>query len=396
MRIDRRTMLLGASARAGRRADSAPPAQAPRLSARARRGDRSVAGRRAGHARARRPSRRCASEAPIRPITTASSCTSRRPRMAVFRPARPNGAAVLIMPGGGYTWVVVDKEGYEMARWLAARGRHRLRPLLPPAARRLGGGAGRRRSPTRSGRCGWSATAQRCGVDPRRVCAMGFSAGGHVCADLLTRFAARLCAGRRRRPPLRPARRGGADLSGRLDERADRPCRLAPQPDRRERRRRSASALIRRTSTCPPTRRPPSSSTPRTMPRCRSATACCCATRCARGASPAEAHLFPDGGHGFGLRLARGKSRRTLARPVLRLGPLRRDCGHDRTSARRSGVLLLDRRRRIGAEPRRDRADDAAGDDLHGRAGRDQWRLCLVLSARHVAALGRDRGAARA
>src|SRR3712207_4243676 len=26
-------------------------------------------------------------------------------------------------------------------------------------------------------------------VDPRRVCAMGFSAGGHLCADLLPRFA---------------------------------------------------------------------------------------------------------------------------------------------------------------------------------------------------------------
>src|SRR5437879_1900504 len=40
------------------------------------------------------------------------------PRMAVFRPAKPTGAAVLIAPGGGYSWVVVDKEGYEMARWL--------------------------------------------------------------------------------------------------------------------------------------------------------------------------------------------------------------------------------------------------------------------------------------
>lgn len=45
-----------------------------------------------------------------------------RPRMAVFRPDRPNGAAVLLTPGGGYRWVVVDKEGYEMGRWLAARG----------------------------------------------------------------------------------------------------------------------------------------------------------------------------------------------------------------------------------------------------------------------------------
>ena len=32
--------------------------------------------------------------------------------------------------------------------------------------------------------------AGRFGVDPSGVCAMGFSAGGHVCADLLARFAA--------------------------------------------------------------------------------------------------------------------------------------------------------------------------------------------------------------
>lgn len=63
-----------------------------------------------------------------------------RPRMTVFRPDRPNGAAVLLTPGGGYRWVVVDKEGYEMARWLAARGFHGLRAVLPPAGRRLGGG----------------------------------------------------------------------------------------------------------------------------------------------------------------------------------------------------------------------------------------------------------------
>src|SRR5688572_5826405 len=43
-----------------------------------------------------------------------------RPRMVVFRPDRPNGAALLITPGGGYRLVVIDKEGYELARWVAA------------------------------------------------------------------------------------------------------------------------------------------------------------------------------------------------------------------------------------------------------------------------------------
>lgn len=111
------------------------------------------------------------------------------PRMAVFRPDRPNGAAVLLIPGGGYRHVVVDKEGYEMARWLTARGftAFVLFYRLPYD--------------------GWAAGPDVClsdaqramrvirhrhaefAIDPERVAAMGFSAGGHLCADLATRFA---------------------------------------------------------------------------------------------------------------------------------------------------------------------------------------------------------------
>lgn len=45
-----------------------------------------------------------------------------RPVLSLFRPARPDGSALLIVPGGGYRHVVIDKEGYETARWFAARG----------------------------------------------------------------------------------------------------------------------------------------------------------------------------------------------------------------------------------------------------------------------------------
>lgn len=115
-------------------------------------------------------------------------------RMAVFRPDRPNGAGVLITPGGGYRWVVVDKEGYEMGRWLAARGftASVLFYRLP--------GEGWAAGPDVA-----LADAQRAmrlirarsgdfALDPERVSAMGFSAGGHLCADLATRFDAKVYA----------------------------------------------------------------------------------------------------------------------------------------------------------------------------------------------------------
>lgn len=116
------------------------------------------------------------------------------PRMAVFRPDRPNGAAVLITPGGGYRWVVIDKEGYEMGRWLAARGftAFVLFYRLPGEGWAVGPDVA-------------LADAQRAmrlirhragdfAIDPERVSAMGFSAGGHLCADLATRFDAEVYA----------------------------------------------------------------------------------------------------------------------------------------------------------------------------------------------------------
>lgn len=112
-----------------------------------------------------------------------------RPRMAVFRPDRANGAAVLITPGGGYRWVVVDKEGYEMGRWLAARGftAFVLFYRLPGE-----GWASGPDTPLADAQRAMRLIRHRArdfAIDPERVSAMGFSAGGHVCASLSTRFA---------------------------------------------------------------------------------------------------------------------------------------------------------------------------------------------------------------
>ena len=111
------------------------------------------------------------------------------PRLAVFRPDRPNGAAMLLVPGGGYNHVVVDKEGYEMARWLVARGftAFVLFYRLP-----YDGWAAGPDVTLADGQRAMRLIRHRFSdfaIEPERVAVMGFSAGGHLCADLATRFA---------------------------------------------------------------------------------------------------------------------------------------------------------------------------------------------------------------
>ena len=92
------------------------------------------------------------------------------------------------MPGGGYRWLAIDKEGYELARWLAGRGY----TVFVLFYRLPGEGWANRQDVA-------LADAQRAmrlirsrardyGIQPKRVAALGFSAGGHLCGDLATRF----------------------------------------------------------------------------------------------------------------------------------------------------------------------------------------------------------------
>lgn len=114
-----------------------------------------------------------------------------RPRLVVFRPAKPNGAAVMIIPGGGYRWVVVDKEGYELGRWLSARGFTVFVLFYRLPGEGWAAGPDVALSDAQRAMRLIRHRARDYGVDPERIAAMGFSAGGHLCADLLTRFATR-------------------------------------------------------------------------------------------------------------------------------------------------------------------------------------------------------------
>ncbi|MDG2489074.1 MAG: alpha/beta hydrolase [Roseibacillus sp.] len=105
--------------------------------------------------------------------------------ITVHRPAKPNGAAIVICPGGGYGGVVIGPEGHGIAKWLNEHGitgvvlRYRLprgRASVPLLDVQQALRIVRARGPKE-----W-------GCDPSRLGVMGFSAGGHLASTAVTHF----------------------------------------------------------------------------------------------------------------------------------------------------------------------------------------------------------------
>jgi acetyl esterase/lipase len=112
----------------------------------------------------------------------------RKPTIDVFLAEKPNGTAVVVLPGGGFAKVVPDKEGSEAAPWLNAHGvsvfvvRYRTNEVTPkdePAWRR----------PLQDGQRAirlLRANAEKWRINKDKVGVLGFSAGGQVGAILHT------------------------------------------------------------------------------------------------------------------------------------------------------------------------------------------------------------------
>jgi acetyl esterase/lipase len=115
------------------------------------------------------------------------------PTIAIYSPdpAKNTGAAVLVCPGGGYSILALDLEGTEVCEWLNSigvtgvllkyrvpkrAGTEKHGPPLQDAQRALGLVRSR---------------AGELGVDPRRIGVLGFSAGGHLAAVLSNQHAMR-------------------------------------------------------------------------------------------------------------------------------------------------------------------------------------------------------------
>ena len=108
------------------------------------------------------------------------------PTLTLYVPAvdRPNGTAVIICPGGGYTNLSMEREGVQYANWLRTLGvtpfvlKYRLKEFGHPAPLQ---------DVLRAVRLIRSRSLEF-QIDPTRIGVMGSSAGGHLAASAGTLF----------------------------------------------------------------------------------------------------------------------------------------------------------------------------------------------------------------
>ena len=106
----------------------------------------------------------------------------------VFRPARPDGSSLLSMPGGGYGFVSVQNEGLNVAQRFNANGT----TVFVLVYRLPGEGwADRHLVALQDAQRAMRFIRSRAAdfrIDPARLGVIGFSAGGHLAADLATNY----------------------------------------------------------------------------------------------------------------------------------------------------------------------------------------------------------------
>jgi len=107
------------------------------------------------------------------------------PTLQVFHPAKPNGAAVIVCPGGGYKILAINHEGYEIAKWLNTLGftAFVLQYRVPDKEQ------GALQDAQRAIRLVKSRAAEY-KINPDKVGILGFSAGGSLSARISTLYEA--------------------------------------------------------------------------------------------------------------------------------------------------------------------------------------------------------------
>lgn len=128
----------------------------------------------------------------IRPVTRVTNVTV--PTLTVYSPdpVIDTGAAALVCPGGAYHHLAIDKEGTEVCAWLNSLGitgillKYRV-PERP--------GFARHQLPLQDAQRAMGLLRLRAvefGLDPNRLGVIGFSAGAHLAAVLSNNYAQRI------------------------------------------------------------------------------------------------------------------------------------------------------------------------------------------------------------
>jgi acetyl esterase/lipase len=210
-----------------------------------------------------------------------------QPTLTVYSPnGRNTGAAVVVFLGGGYNVLAIDLEGTEVCDWLTSKGitcvllKYRVPcakvgpyldcpTALQDAQRTLG--------LVRLQAAQWH-------IDPRKIGVLGFSAGGHMVADISTHFEKRMY------PVL--------DAADRESCRPDFAVALYPGHLAIREKNFALNPAIQITSRTPPTFLLQAADDP--VDPVENSLVYYSALRMA--GVPAEMHLLVKGGHAFGLR----------------------------------------------------------------------------------------------
>ncbi|MEO6283237.1 MAG: alpha/beta hydrolase [Dyadobacter sp.] len=114
-----------------------------------------------------------------------------KPTLSIFLPeaGAANGTAVIVCPGGGYGVLVMDREGYQVAKALNKAGiaafvlKYRLPSEETMQDKSIGPlqDAQQAIRTVREGAADWK-------IDPQKIGIMGFSAGGHLAATAGTHY----------------------------------------------------------------------------------------------------------------------------------------------------------------------------------------------------------------
>lgn len=111
------------------------------------------------------------------------------PSLSVFLPEKSNGTAVVICPGGGYSNLYINGEGYKVAKWLNALGitAFILKSRLPSDEIMKDKTIGSLQDAQEAIRY-VRRNAKKWDINTEKVGVIGFSAGGHLASTVSTHY----------------------------------------------------------------------------------------------------------------------------------------------------------------------------------------------------------------